>query len=124
MIKFLRLENGNLVNMNDIKGIVKSVRLYETNSDGVKRVLRASIELQTSSGILPIFNVRADAPMREGESWSYVTEGGSSACRKIDEILDTMMVLLIDKMNNENEKIIDIDTRFLEEAMQEEVDRG
>ena len=37
MIKFLRLENGNLVNVNDIKGIVKSVRLYETNSDGVKR---------------------------------------------------------------------------------------
>lgn len=29
-----------------------------------------------------------------------------------------------DKMNDENEKIIDIDTRFLEEAMQAEVDRG
>lgn len=44
--------------------------------------------------------------------------------RKIDDILDTMMVLLVDKMNDENEKIIDIDIRFLEEAMQEEVDRG
>ena len=123
-MKFLKLENGNLVNVNDIKGIIKSVRLYETPSDDAKRVLRASIELQTSSGILPIFNVRADAPMKEGESWSYASEGGSSACRKIDEILDTMMVLLVDKMNDENEKIIDIDTRFLEDAMQEEVDRG
>lgn len=124
MIKFLRLENGNLVNMNDIKGIVKSVRLYETNSDGVKRVLRASIELQTSSGILPIFNVRADAPMREGESWSYATEGGSSACRKIDEILDMMVTILVDKMNDEHEKIIGIGTRFLEGEMQAEVNKG
>lgn len=124
MIKFLRLENGNLVNVNDIKAIVKSVRLYETNSDGVKRVLRASIELQTSSGILPIFNVRADAPMKEGESWTYASGGGERTVRNIEEILDTMVTLLVDKMNDEDEKIIGIDTRFLEEAMQEEVERG
>lgn len=124
MIKFLRLKDGDLLNVNDVKEIVKSVRLYETNSDGVKRVLRASIELQTSSGIFQIFNVRADAPMKEGESWSYDTEGGRRAIRRIDDILDTMLVLLIDKMNDENEKIIDIDTRFLEEAVQEEVERG
>ena len=124
MIKFLRLENGNLVNVNDIKGIVKSVRLYEANSDGVKRVLRASIELQTSSGILPIFNVRADAPMKEGESWTYASGGGERTVRNIEDILDTMVALLIDKMNDEHEKIIGINTRFLEEAMQEEVDRG
>lgn len=124
MIKFLRLENGNLVNVNDIKGIVKSVRLYETNSDGVKRVLRASIELQTSSGILPIFNVRADAPMKEGESWTYASGGGERTVRNIEDILDTMVALLIDKMNDEHEKIIGINTRFLEDAMQAEVDRG
>lgn len=123
MIKFLRFENGNLMNVNDVKEIVKSVRLYESKIS-VKRVLRASIELQTSSGIFQIFNVRADAPMKEGESWSYDTEGGRRAIRRIDDILDTMLVLLIDKMNDENEKIIDIDTRFLEEAVQEEVERG
>lgn len=123
MIKFLRFENGNLLNVNDVKEIVKSVRLYESKIS-VKRVLRASIELQTSSGIFQIFNVRADAPMKEGESWSYDTEGGRRAIRRIDDILDTMLVLLIDKMNDENEKIIDIDTRFLEEAVQEEVERG
>lgn len=124
MIKFLRFENGNLLNVNDVKEIVKSVRIYESKIEGVKRVLRASIELQTSRGIFKIFNVRADAPMKKGESWSYDTEGGSRAIRRIDDILDTMLVLLIDKMNDENEKIIDIDIRFLEEAMQEEVDRG
>ena len=123
MIKFFRFENGNLLNVNDVKEIVKSVRLYESKIS-VKRVLRASIELQTSSGIFQIFNVRADAPMKEGESWSYDTEGGRRAIRRIDDILDTMLVLLIDKMNDENEKIIDIDTRFLEEAVQEEVERG
>lgn len=123
MIKFLRFENGNLLNVNDVKEIVKSVRLYESKIS-VKRVLRASIELRTSSGIFQIFNVRADAPMKEGESWSYDTEGGRRAIRRIDDILDTMLVLLIDKMNDENEKIIDIDTRFLEEAVQEEVERG
>lgn len=123
-MKFLRLENGNLVNVNDIKGIVKSVRLYETNSDGVKRVLRASIELQTSSGILPIFNVRADAPMKEGGSWTYASGGGERTVRNIEDILDTMVALLIDKMNDEHEKIIGINTRFLEDAMQAEVDRG
>lgn len=124
MFKFLILEDGNLLNVNDVKEIVKSVRLYETNSDGVKRVLRASIELQTSIGIFPIFNVRVDAPMKEGESWTYCKEGGSRACRKIDEILDTMLVILVDKMNDENEKIISIGTGFLEEAMKAEVDRG
>lgn len=124
MIKFLRLENGNLLNANDIKGIVKGVRLYETNSDGVKRVLRASIELQMSNGIYPFLNVRADAAMKEGESWSYATEGGSRAVRRIEDILDTILVLIVDKMNDENENIIDIDTRYLEEEMQEEVDRG
>lgn len=124
MIKFLRFENGNLLNVNDVKEIGKSVRLYESNIEGVKRVLKASIELHTSRGIFQIFNVRADAPIKEGESWTYCKEGGSRAYRKIDEILDTMLVLLIDKMNDENEKIIDIDTRFLEEAVQEEVERG
>lgn len=124
MIKFLRFENGNLMNVNDVKEIVKSVRIYESKIEGVKRVLRASIELQTSRGIFQIFNVRADAPMKKGESWAYDTEGGRRAIRRIDDILDTMLVLLIDKMNDENEKIIDIDTRFLEEAVQEEVERG
>ena len=123
-MKFLKLGYGNLINVEDIKEIMKSTRLNVTNSGGVKRVLRATIELRTSNGIYPFLNVKTDAAMKEGESWSYGTEGGRRAIRRIDDILDTMLVLLIDKMNDENEKIIDIDIRFLEEAMQEEVDRG
>lgn len=123
-MKFLKLGYGNLINVEDIKEIMKSTRLNVTNSGGVKRVLRATIELRTSNGIYPVLNVKTDAAMKEGESWSYGTEGGRRAIRRIDDILDTMVDLLIDKMNDENEKIIDIDIRFLEDAMQEEVDRG
>lgn len=123
-MKFLKLGYGNLINVEDIKEIMKSTRLNVTNSGGVKRVLRAAIELRTSNGIYPFLNVKTDAEMKEGESWSYGTEGGRRAIRRIDDILDTMVDLLIDKMNDENEKIIGIDTRFLEDAMQAEVDRG
>lgn len=123
-MKFLKLGYGNLINVEDIKEIMKSTRLDVTNSGGVKRVLRAIIELRTSNGIYPFLNVKTDAAMKEGESWSYGTEGGLRAVRRIEDTLDTMLVLLIDKMNDENEKIIDIDTRPLKNAMQEEVDRG
>lgn len=123
-MKFLKLGYGNLINVEDIKEIMKSTRLNVTNSGGVKRALRATNELRTSNGIYPFLNVKTDAAMKEGESWSYGTEGGRRAIRRIDDILDTMLDLLIDKMNDENEKIIDIDIRFLEDAMQEEVDRG
>ena len=124
MIKFLRLENGNLLNVNDVKEIVKDVQLNRLHDGGVKRALRATIELQTTVGRCTVIDVRVYAQLKEGESWSYDTEGGRRAIRRIDDILDTMLVLLIDKMNDENEKIIDIDTRFLEEAVQEEVERG
>lgn len=123
-MKFLRLGYGNLINVEDIKAIMKSTRLDVTNSGGVKRVLRATIELRTSNGIYPFLNVKTDAAMKEGESWSYGTEGGLRAIRRIEDILDTMLVLLVDKMNDEDEKIISIDTRFLEDSMQAEVDRG
>lgn len=62
--------------------------------------------------------------MKEGETWTYASGGGERTVRNIEDILDTMVALLIDKMNDEDEKIIDIDTRFLEEEMQAEVDRG
>lgn len=123
-MKFLKLGYSNLINVEDIKEIMKSTRLNVTNSGGVKRVLRAVIEIRTSNGIYPFVSVKTDAAMKEGESWSYGTEGGRRAIRRVADIIDTMIINLIDKMNDENEKIIDIDTRFLEEAMQEEVDRG
>lgn len=62
--------------------------------------------------------------MEEGESWNYNTGRGPHAVRRMEDILDTMITLLVDKMNDEDEKIISIGTSFLEEAMQEEVERG
>lgn len=123
-MKFLRLVTGDLLNANDVKTIVKTVQLHSSHDDGGKRGIKAEIEIQTAVGRCTFIDVFAYAPMKEGKSWSYGTEGGLRAVRRIEDILDTMLVLLIDKMNDENEKIIDIDTRFLEEAMQEEVDRG
>lgn len=124
MIKLLRLENGNLLNVNDVKEIVKDVQLNKINDDGLKRGIKAAIELQTIVGRCTFIDVRVYAPLKEGEPWTYGTKGGKRAVERIKEILDIMITMLIDKMNDENEKIIDIDIRFLEEAMQEEVDRG
>lgn len=123
-MKFLRLENGNLLNVNDVKEIVKVVQLNRMHDGGVKRGIKAAIELQTTVGRCMFIDVRAYATMKEGEAWSYSTERGSGAYRKIDEILDTMITVLVDKMNEKDEKIISIGTNFLEEAMQEEVNRG
>lgn len=126
MIKFLRFKDGDLLNVNSVKAIAKSV--YLTNrgcgEDG-KRGIHAEIEIQaTNGGVYKLIDVRAYAPLKEGEPWGYDTRGGKLAVERIEDILDTMVTLLVDKMNDEDEKIIDIDTRFLEDAMQAEVERG
>lgn len=125
MIKFLRLD-GDLLNVNSVKTIRRDMYLVNRGrwEDG-KRGIHAEIEIQaTNGGVYKLIDVSAYAARKEGEPWDYDTKGGRLAVERIEDILDTMLVLLIDKMNDENEKIIDIDTRFLEEAMQEEVDRG
>lgn len=148
MIKFLRLENGTLVNVNDIKEITKIVNLNRRHGngtlvnvseikditkignlknrswEGAEREIKATIELKTNYGSRTLFNVYASAPMKEGESWNYASGGGERTVRNIEDILDTMVALLVDKMNDEHEKIIGINTKFLEDAMQEEVNRG
>ena len=123
-MKFLRLENGVLLNVNNIKEITKIVNLNSRHCEGADRGVTAKIESNTNYGNRTLFNVYASAPMKEGETWTYASGGGERTVRNIEDILDTMVALLIDKMNDENEKIIGIDTRFLEDAMQAEVDRG
>lgn len=126
MIKFLRLEDGELLNVNSVKTIRKDMYLVNRGSreDG-KRGIHAEIEIQaTNGGIYKLIDVRAYAPLKEGEPWGYDTRGGKCAVERIEDILDMMVTILVDKMNDEDEKIIGIDTRFLEEAMQEEVERG
>lgn len=123
-MKFLRLENGVLLNVNEIREIMKIVNLNCKHWEGAERGVKAAIEINATGGNRTLFNVYASAPMKEGESWSYASGGGERTVRNIEDILDTMVALLIDKMNDENEKIIGINTRFLEDAMQAEVDRG
>lgn len=123
-MKFLKLVNGDLLNANEVKKIVKTVQLHRSYDDGGKRGIKAEIEIQTTVGRYTFIDVFAYAPMKEEEPWNYGTEGGCRAIRRIDDILDTMITVLVDMMNEEDEKIISIGTNFLEEAMQEEVDRG
>ena len=123
-MKFLELGYGNLINVEDIKEIMKIVNLNSRHWEGADRGVTAKIEINTNYGNRTLFNVYASAPMKEGETWTYASEGGERTVRNIEDILDTMVTLLIDKMNDENEKIIGIDTRFLEDTMQAEVDRG
>lgn len=124
MIKFLRMQGGYLLNVNEVKEIVKVVNLTRTHDDGLKRGIEAKVELQTTAGRYTFIEVFKFAPLKEGEQWGYGTKGGKRAVERVEDILDTMITILVDKMNEEDEKIISIGTNFLEEAMQEEVDRG
>lgn len=126
MIKFLRFKDGDLLNVNSVKTIRRDMYLVNRGrwEDG-KRGIHAEIEIQATNGVVyKLIDVSAYAARKEGEPWDYDTKGGRLAVERIEDILDTMLVLLVDKMNDEDEKIISIDTRFLEDSMQAEVDRG
>lgn len=128
MIKFLRFGNGALLNVNDVREIWKGVNLYRRHSgkysEGNERVIKATIEIQANGERCTFIDVRAYAPLKEDETWNNRTGEDSGAVRRINDILDTMITILVDKMNDEDEKIISIDTRFLEDAVKEEVERG
>lgn len=126
MIKFLRFKDGDLLNVNSVKTIRRDMYLVNRGrwEDG-KRGIHAEIEIQaTNGGVYKLIDVSAYAARKEGEPWDYDTKGGRLAVERIEDILDTMITLLVDKMNDEDEKIISIDTGFLEDSMQAEVDRG
>lgn len=126
MIKFLRFKDGDLLNVNSVKTIRRDMYLVNRGrwEDG-KRGIHAEIEIQaTNGGVYKLIDVSAYTARKESEPWDYDTKGSRLAVERIEDILDTMITVLVDKMNDENEKIIDIDTRPLKNAMQEEVDRG
>lgn len=126
MIKFLRFKDGDLLNVNSVKAIRRDMCLVNRGcrEDG-KRGIHAEIEIQaTNGGVYKLIDVSAYTARKESEPWDYDTKGSRLAVERIENILDTMITLLVDKMNDEDEKIISIGTSFLEEAMQEEVERG
>lgn len=125
MIKFLRLENGALLNVNEVMTLTNGVYSHKQyKAGGVARKTVAEIVVTTRDGLQVVTRTEATAPSTEEEEWETGTEKCEKAERKISEILDVMVTVLVDKMNDEDEKIISIGTSFLEEAMQEEVERG
>lgn len=124
-MKFLKLENGALLNVNEVMALTNGVYSYKQyKAGGVARKTVAEIVVTTRDGLQVVTRTEATAPSTEEEEWETGTEKCEKAERKISEILDVMVTVLVDKMNEKDEKIISIGTNFLEEAMQEEVERG
>lgn len=124
-MKFLKLENGALLNVNEVMALANGVYSYKQyKAGGVARKTVAEIVVTTRDGLQVVTRTEATAPSTEEEEWETGTEKCEKAERKISEILDVMVTVLVDKMNEKDEKIISIGTNFLEEAMQEEVERG
>ena len=126
MFKFLELKNGNLLNVNEIRAFTKNVyfnKQYKSDREVIRKGV-AEIIVDTRDGLQVVARAVATAPSTEDEAWETGAEKCEKAERKISEILDVMVSLLIDKMNDENEKIIGIYTGFLEEAMQAEVEEA
>lgn len=124
-MKFLKLENGALLNVNEVMALTNGVYSYKQyKAGGVARKTVAEIVVTTRDGLQVVTRTEATAPSTEEEEWETGTEKCEKAERKISEILDVMVTVLVDKMNEKDEKIISISTNFLEEAMQEEVERG
>lgn len=124
-MKFLRLENGTLLNVNEVTALTNGVYSHKQYKAGeVVRKTVAEIVATTRDGLQVVARTEATAPSTEEEEWETGTEKCEKAERKISEVLDVMVTVLVDKMNDEHEKIIGIGTRFLEEEMQAEVGRG
>lgn len=124
-MKFLKLENGALLNVNEVTALTNGVYSYKQYKAGeVARKTVAEIVVTTRDGLQVVTRTEATAPSTEEEEWETGAEKCEKTERKISEILDVMVTVLVDKMNEKDEKIISIGTNFLEEAMQEEVERG
>ena len=126
MFKFLELKNGNLLNVNEIRAFTKKVYFNKQyKSDGeVSRKGVAEILVTTRDGLQEVVRAVATAPSTEDEAWETGAEKCENAEKMASMVIGSIFANIIDKMNDENEKIISIDTGFLEEAMQEEVEEA
>ena len=129
MIKFLKLTSGDLVNVNEIKRIEKNIH-FTTEQKGSKNECKAKVEIDllTHHGLETFVRVTAAAPFTDGEKWDDKPGICEAIHERINGILDVMISVVIDKMNDDTEKIIDIYTGFLastlEESLTEEAERG
>ena len=120
MIKFLRLENGALLNVNEIKRIEKNIH-FTTEQKGSKNECKSKVEIDvlTHHGLETFVRVTATAPFADGEKWGDKPGKCEAIHELIDGILDVMISVVIDKMNDDTEKIIDIYTGFLASTLEE-----
>lgn len=126
MFKFLELKNGNLLNVNEIRAFTKNVYFNKQyKSDGeVSRKAVAEIIVDTRDGLQEVVRATATAPSTEDEAWETGAEKCEKAEKKVSEILDGIVDYIIDRMNDDTEKIIGVHTSLLEEVLAEEVEEA
>lgn len=126
MFKFLELKNGNLLNVNEIRAFTKNVYFNKQyKSDGkVSRKGVAEILVTTRDGLQVVARAVATAPSTEDEAWETGAEKCENAEKMASMVLGSIVANIIDKMNDDTEKIIGVHTRLLEEVLAEEVEEA
>lgn len=123
MFKFLELKNVNLLNVNEIRAFTKKVYFNKQyKSDGkVSRKAVAEIIVDTRDGLQEVVRAVATAPSTEDEAWETGAEKCENAEKMASRVLGSIVANIIDKMNDDTEKIIGVHTSFLEEVLAAEV---
>ena len=126
MFKFLELKNGNLLNVNEIRDFTKNVYFNKQyKSDGeVRRKGVAEILVTTRDGLQVVARAVATAPSTKDECWETGAEKCENAEKMVSMVLGCIVANIIDKMNDDTEKIIGVHTSFLEEVLSEEVEEA
>lgn len=126
MFKFLELKNGNLLNVNEIRAFTKNVyfnKQYKSNGEVIRKGV-AEILVSTRYGTQVVARAVATAPSTEDEAWETGAEKCENAEKMASMVLGSIVANIIDKMNDDTEKIIGVHTRLLEEVLAEEVEEA
>lgn len=126
MFKFLELKNGNLLNVNEIRAFTKNVyfnKQYKSNGEVIRKAV-AEILVTTRDGLQVVARATATAPSTEDELWETGAEKCENAEKMASMVLGGIVANIIDKMNDDTEKIIGVHTSLLEEVLAEEVEEA
>lgn len=126
MFKFLELKNGNLLNVNEIRAFTKNVyfnKQYKSGGEVIRKGV-AEIIVNTRDGMQVVARAVATAPSTEGELWETGAEKCENAEKMASMVLGGIVANIIDKMNDDTEKIIGVHTSLLEKVLSEEVEEA
>ena len=126
MIKFLRMQGGNLLNVNEIRAFTKNVyfnKQYKSDGEVIRKGV-AEILVTTRDGLQVVARAVATAPSTEDELWETGAEKCENAEKMASMVLGSIVANIIDKMNDDTEKIIGVHTSFLEEVLAAEVEEA